>query len=103
MLPRKYEVAIEKATASDRGTNKAPRGALHAERGQKHGDDTKHREQPGHDHLEARVEHMALEARSRARDQMRMNVLDDDRGLVDQNAHRQGQAAQGHDVDASAR
>src|SRR5579875_159319 len=75
-------------------------GYPHHEKGRhEDGDDRKHGQEPGYDHLDGGVENRLVEGD--ALGQVAVNVLDHHGSLVDQDAHRQGQTAQGHDVGRS--
>ena len=69
----------------------------HQERGNKHGQDGKHRQESGNDRLPSRFQHRQRHVIRQL--QIAVNIFDLDHGLVDQDADGQGEPAQGHDVD----
>ena len=74
-----------------------PADADHEERGNEDGQNAEHGEQPRHGGAAARLHH-GSRARN-ARQHLRVDVLDLDGGLVHQNADREREAAERHDVD----
>ena len=87
-------------TASASGTNRNLRHAGQKEHGHKHDADAKRGDECRHRDLLRAVENRALHFL--ALGEVALDVLDFHRGVVHQNAHRQRQAAQGHDVDGLA-
>ena len=97
MLESRYEVIIEKPTARASGTNMLRAAPSMKNDRQEHGQDAQHRQQ-------ARHRRLAVAAPDRQGHgigvlHLRVDVLDLDRRLIDQDADRQRQAAERHQVD----
>ena len=101
MLESRYDVIIAPPTASDSGTNSDRTAPCMMNDGMNTERMHKQRQQPRDGRLHVPLPHGAGHRRRVLH--LRVDVLDLDRRLVDQDADRQRQAAQRHDVDRVAR
>ena len=97
VLESRYDEIIAKPTASDSGRNRPRAAPLHEERRNEHGQDAEHGQ-------EARYCCLGIAPPDSHGNgigllHLGMDVLHFDRRFIDQNAHRQGQPAQRHQVD----
>ena len=101
VLESRYDVTIAPPTASDSGTNSARTGPVMMNDGMNTREDAQERQQPGYRRLHVPLPHGPGHRRRVLH--LGVDVLDLDGRLVDQDADRQRQSAQGHDVDRVAR
>ena len=91
---------MAKTTASAKGTNRNLRDAGEEEHRHEHDADAQGRDQGRNGDFAGAFVDRAVEVRAQM--QMALDILDGHRGVVDENADRQRQPAEGHDVDGLA-
>ena len=97
---RKYEASMAKTTASASGTKRYLRNPAQKKHRHKHDADGKRGDEGRNGNLRRAIQNGLLDLLAHL--QIAIDVFNLDRGVVDQNADRQRQSTQRHDVDGLA-